>query len=260
MKALGKVRVLIVDDEPLAREGLRAELLSDPDIEVAAECANGRDAVAAIREHSPDLVFLDVQMPVLDGFSVVEAVGVEQMPVVIFVTAYDEYALRAFEAHALDYLLKPVNGERLRAALNRAKELLSLKKATGLNQQLSDLLRELKAGREGERYLERIPVKTKERIIFIEADDIDWVESEDNYVRLHRKGEAHLVREALSNLEGRLDPSKFLRIRRSALVNVRRIKELRPLFNGEYVVVLQDGTRLRSSRRYRKNLDPLLQP
>lgn len=264
MKPLAKVRVLIVDDEPLAREGLRAELLPHADFEVVGECANGRDAVSSIRGLSPDLVFLDVQMPVLDGFGVVEAVGAERMPVVIFVTAYDEYALRAFEAHALDYLLKPVNGERLRAALRRAGEQVTLKNAGAFGRQLAELLEELKAGRGGAgrrgTYPGRIPVGTRERIIFVEADEIDWVESQDNYVRLHRGGEAHLLRETLNSLEGRLDPSKFLRIRRSALVNVGRVEELRPLFNGEYLVVLKDGTRLRSSRRYRKNLDLLLRP
>jgi two-component system LytT family response regulator len=264
VKPMMKVRVLLVDDEPLAREGLRTELLSHPDVEVVAECANGRAAVSSIREQSPDLIFLDVQMPVLDGFGVIEAVGVERMPVVVFVTAYDEYALRAFEAHALDYLLKPINSERLQAALRRAKEQVSLKNTTAFGQQLADLLQELKAGREGQqrrgRYLKRIPIKLKERVIFVETDDIDWVESQDNYVRLHRRGEAHLLREALSSLESKLDPSKFLRIRRSTLVNIRRVKELRPLFNGEYIIVLQDSTRLQSSRRYRKNLDLLLQP
>jgi two-component system LytT family response regulator len=260
VKQTATVRVLIVDDEPLAREGLRADLLACPDVEVVGECANGRDAVSFIRAQSPDLVFLDVQMPALDGFGVVEAVGAGRMPVVIFVTAYDEYALRAFEAHALDYLLKPVDGERLRAAVGRAREQLGLKNADALGRQLADLLRELKALRGGVTYTERIPVKTGERIIFVEADDVDWVEAQDNYVRLHTGGVAHLLREALSSLEGRLDPSKFLRIRRSALVNVRRVRELRPLLNGEYLVVLKDGTRLRSSRRYRKNLDLLLRP
>ena len=264
MKQTTTVRVLIVDDEPLAREGLRAELLAYADVEVVGECANGREAVSFIRSRSPDLVFLDVQMPALDGFGVVEAVGAGRMPVVIFVTAYDEYALRAFEAHALDYLLKPVDADRLGAAVARAREQVSLKNADALGRQLADLLRELKAGREAaERratYPGRIPVRAGERIIFVEADEVDWVESQDNYVRLHRGGEAHLLREALSSLEDRLDPSKFLRIRRSALVNVARVRELRPLLNGEYLVVLKDGTRLRSSRRYRKNLDPLLRP
>lgn len=259
-----KVRVLIVDDEPLAREGLRAELLSHPEIEIVAECSNGREAVQSIQRQAPDLVFLDVQMPVLDGFGVIEAVGAGRMPVVIFVTAYDEYALRAFEAHAFDYLLKPLNSERLGAALRRALEQVSLKNSTALGKQFADLLQELKAGLGGrklqEKYLERIPVKTSESIIFVEADDIDWVETEDNYVRLHSRGETHLVRAAMNSLASRLDPSKFLRIRRSTLVNVRRVKELRPLFNGEYIIVLHDGTRLQSSRRYRKNLDLLLQP
>lgn len=264
MRALVKVRVLIADDEPLAREGLRAELLSDPEVEIIAECANGREAVSSITKHSPDLVFLDVQMPVLSGFSVIEAVGVARMPVAIFVTAYDEYALRAFEAHALDYLLKPVESERLRAALKRAKERLSLSNTAAFGQQLGDLLEELKSLREAkagrERGLERIAVRSKERVIFLETDDIDWVESEDNYVRLHKGKETHLLRETMASMEARLASSGFMRIRRSVLVNGRRIKELRPLFNGEYEILLQDGTRLQSSRRYRKNLNILLEP
>ena len=264
MKASGKIRVLIADDELLAREGLRADLLSDPDVEIVAECADGREAAASILEHSPDLVFLDVQMPVADGFGVVEAVGAERMPVVVFVTAYDEYALRAFEAHALDYLLKPVSAERLHSALGRAKEQISLKSDADFGRRLADLVEELKAGRaHADRpapYAERVAVKTGGRIILLDAGEIDWIESQDNYVRLHRGREAHLLRETLSSLESRLDPSRFLRIRRSALVNVGRVRELRPLFNGEYGLVLGDGTELRSSRRYRKNLDPLLRP
>lgn len=263
MNAAEKVQVLIVDDEPLAREGLRAELVSEPDIEILAECANGRDAVSFIREHSPDLVFLDVQMPVLDGFAVIQAVGAERMPVVIFVTAHDEYAVRAFEAHALDYLLKPINSRRLRDSLGRAKKQIAQKKNVGLSGQLTDLLQELKAsGRiTGPReYLERVAVKVKERVIFLKTDEIDWAESEDNYVRLHRKKEAYLVRGTLSNLASKLDPAKFVRIRRSTVVNVGHIKELRPLFNSEYIIVMEDGTQLQSSRRFRKNLDLLLQP
>jgi two-component system LytT family response regulator len=263
VKAFGKVRVLIADDEPLAREGLRAELLSDPDVEIVAECSNGGEAVSSILKLSPDLVLLDVQMPVLDGFGVVEAVGVARMPVVIFVTAYDEYALGAFESHALDYLLKPVRSERLHRALSRAKKQVSLKKTDDFGQQLADLIQELKSERQGKEqqqsYLERIAVKTKERIIFLDADDINWFESQDNYVRLHRGRDTYLLRETMKSLEEKLDPARFMRIRRSTLVNVKRVKELHALFNGEYVIVLQDGTQLQSSRRYRKNLDLLLQ-
>lgn len=259
---MGKMRVLIADDEPLAREGLRAELLAADDVEIVAECANGRAAVASILAWAPELVLLDVQMPLLDGFGVVAAVGAARMPVVIFVTAYDEYALRAFEAHALDYLLKPIQSERLHAALARAKDLVALKNNAGCGGQLAALLEELRTEREQgrrEAYPARVAVKTRERIIFLDAEEIDWIEAQDNYVRLHRGREAHLLRATMSSLEGKLPAAQFLRIRRSALVNAARIKELRPLLNGEYVVVLQDGTELRSSRRYRCNLDLLLQ-
>jgi two-component system, LytTR family, response regulator len=262
MKAQEKVRILIVDDEPLAREGLRTELLSDREIEIVGECANGREAVSFIEEHAPDLILLDVQMPVLDGFAVIEALGAEQMPVVIFVTAHDEYAVRAFEAHALDYLLKPINRRRLHESIERAKKQLSLRKNAGFGRQLTDLLQALRAdGRSSPpRYLERVAVKANGRILFLKTADIDWIESEDNYVRLHRKKESYLVRETLSGLADKLAPGKFLRIRRSTLVNIGRVKELRPLFNREYIIVLEDGQQLRSSRRFRKNLDFLLQP
>ena len=257
-----KLRVLIVDDEPIAREGIRIHLQAETGIEIVGECANGREAVEAIGQQSPDLVFLDVRMPLLDGFGVVEAVGAERMPVVIFVTAFDEYALRAFEAHAFDYLLKPVDGERLRKSIERARAQIQRIPADDYGQHLLAMLHDLKAQREGRsgrrKYTERIAVKTAQRVSFLDVERIDWIGADGNYVRLHAGREAHLLRETMDGMESKLDPEEFLRIRRSTLVRVRRIRELHPLFNGQYEIILLDGTRLTSSRRYRKNLDRLL--
>lgn len=249
-----KIRTLIVDDEPLARRGIRAQLAEEADVLIIGECGNGREAVAVIKEQEPDLVFLDVQMPELDGFGVVEAIGVERMPAVIFVTAYDKYALRAFEVHALDYLLKPFDGERFLRALQRARAQIERKSISDLSQRLQSLIDDLKAGR---KYAERIVVKSAGRVFFLSVEEIDWVEAADNYVRLHAGGDAHLLRETMSTLEKRLDPAEFLRIHRSTIINVRRIKDLRPLFHGEYEIRLKDGTRLSSGRGYRDSLQEL---
>jgi two-component system LytT family response regulator len=249
-----KIRVLIVDDEPIARRGIRLQLKGEPEIEIVGECADGMEAVAAIKTKSPDLVFLDVQMPEMDGFEVIEAVGVERMPRVIFVTAYDQYTLRAFEVHALDYLLKPFDRDRFVNALNHARS--SLERGE-FNRQLIRLLDDRLAARKP---LERLVIKSGGRIYFLNVEEVDWIEAADNYVELHVGRESHLLRETISGLAARLDPGRFLRIRHSTIVNIERVKELRPLFRGEYVIVLQDGTELTSSRRYRKNLDAILTP
>ena len=258
-----KFEVLIVDDEPLAREGIRDMLQNDPEIEIVGECANGRDAVVAIRKRVPDLVFLDVQMPLLDGFGVIDEIRDEHMPLVIFVTAYDEFALKAFEAHALDYLLKPVNDERLNTALLRAKKLMDRSDSTSYRKQLEGLLEDLRAERKEDkqkRYLDRVSFKSRDRIMFVDVPDIEWIEAADNYVDLHVGKQSHLVRHTLSYLESRLDPRRFVRIRHSTIVNVEKVKELRPTSGGEYDVVLQSGAVLETSRRYRKKLDALLNP
>lgn len=249
-----KIRTVIVDDEPLARRGIRAQLEEENDVEVIAECGDGREAVARIRELEPDLVFLDVQMPELDGFGVVEALGARRLPALIFVTAYDRYALRAFEVHALDYLLKPFDPERFVKALGRARAQIERRSISDLSNRLQSLIDDLKTN---QKYAERLVVKSAGRIFFLGVEEIDWIEAADNYVRLHAGRDAHLLRETMNSLEGRLDPAQFLRIHRSTILNVRRIKELHPLFRGEYEVVLRDGTRLASGRGYRNRLQEL---
>ena len=251
---MGKIRTMIVDDEPLARRGIRAHLAGEKDVEVVAECGDGREAVRLIRELAPDLVFLDVQMPELDGFGVLEALAAERLPAVVFVTAYDKYALRAFEVHALDYLLKPFDAERFAEALGRARSQIERQGLSEISLRLQSLIDDL---RTPAKYAERLVVKTPGRIFFLGVEEIDWVEAADNYVRLHAGRDAHLLRETMNSLEKRLDPAVFLRVRRSAIVNVRRIKELHTLFRGEYEIVLRDGTRLATGRGYRDKLQEL---
>ena len=249
-----KIKTLIVDDEPLARERMRKLLQSETDIELVGECANGRDAVTVIQRESPDLVFLDVQMPELDGFGVLAEISGRAMPVVVFVTAHDKFALKAFEVHAVDYLLKPFDKERFQAALKKARTHLKRSESSGLNERLSELLAGLQTGA---RHPDRIAVRESGRVLFVRATEIDWVEAADNYVSLHVGSESHLLRETMTALEGRLDPKQFLRISRSTMVNVERIKELQPMFHGDYLVILRDGTKLNLSRGYRDKLQQL---
>ena len=250
-----EIRVLVVDDEPLARAFVRRLLADAGGAEIVGECANGREAVAGVRDLRPDLVFLDVQMPEMDGFAVVEAVGAEAMPPVIFVTAYEGHAVRAFEIHALDYLLKPFDQARFADAWAHARERLRGRAAGEEGRQLAALLESLRSRRE---YLGRLIVKTGGRVIFLKTDSVDWIEADDKYARLHVGPASHLVRQTLGALEAQLDPRKFLRIHRSAMVNVERVKELHPLFNGEHTVVLDSGVRLTLSRTYRDKLYGLL--
>jgi two-component system, LytTR family, response regulator len=247
-----KLRVLVVDDEPLARARIRTLLLDDADVAIIGECADGGEAVEFIEKHWPDLVFLDVQMPVLGGFEVVEMVGAESMPAVIFVTAYDQYALRAFDVNALDYLLKPFDRERFEKALKRAKAQIERAQNGDFNERLLTLLKNIKAE---QKPLERLIVKSGGRVFFLRAEEIDWIESVGNYLRLHTGKESHLIRETMNRLEARLDSAKFLRIHRSTMVNIQSIKELRPGVRGEYEVILLDGTTLHLSRGYRDRLN-----
>jgi two-component system LytT family response regulator len=248
------LRVLIADDEPLGRQRLRALLEGEADLEVVGECTDGPSAVAALRQLRPDLLFLDVRMPELDGFGVLEAMGDERPPGVIFVTAYDKYALRAFEVHALDYLLKPFDRERFQKTLERARAQLALAQAPEVHEHLRALLED---ARPGKKYLDRVVIKSTTRVFFLRTEEIDWIEAAGNYLKLHVGPEAHLLRETMNSLEARLDPEKFLRIHRSTIVNIERIQELQPWFHGDYVVLLRDGTKLTLSRGYRQKLQEL---
>jgi two-component system LytT family response regulator len=253
--AMKKIRTLIVDDEPLARERLAGLLANEPDMEILAQCRDGEEAVTAIVDHEPDLVFLDVQMPQMNGFEVIEAVGGDRMPLVIFVTAYDQHALRAFQVRALDYLLKPFDRERFSEALERARRQVEREETGDLGRRLLALVKDL---RRDQPRAERLVVKSGGRLFFLRADEIDWVEAAGNYVRLHVGTTSHLLRETMNAIEGRLDPEKFFRIHRSRIVNMERIQELQPWLNGEYAVLLRTGTRLTLSRGYREKLQERL--
>ena len=252
-----KIRVLIVDDEPLARDRVRSLLQGLPDIECLGECADGVSAVAAIRKDAPDIVLLDVQMPELDGFGVISQLSGGKMPAVIFVTAYDRFALKAFEVHAVDYLLKPFDKDRFITALSRAIDQVKRQQAGELNQRLTAFLSDVRPEPKPKQ-MDRIAVKSSGRVVFVKVDDIDWVEAADNYVSLHVGADSHLHRETMSSLEGQLPSDKFMRISRSTIVNVDRIKELQPLFHGEYTVILRTGAKLTLSRSYREKLDQLM--
>ena len=249
------IRAVIVDDEPLARRRIADLLVAVDDIEIIAQCANGEEAIQTMEASRPDLLFLDVQMPEIDGFDVLQAIGIGTVPVVIFVTAYDQFAVRAFEANAVDYLQKPFDDERFVTALQRARERISQRKTGDVESRLLAVLKEV----HGERgYLRRLVVPAGQRSIFIRVEDIDWIEAERNYVRLHVGDRAHLLRENMSRLESALDPAKFTRIHRSTIVNIDRIQSLESLVHGEYMVVLHDGTKLTSGRAYRGNLHDLM--
>mgnify|MGYP001228223665 CR=1 FL=1 len=244
---------LIIDDEPLARKGIRSLLKSERDIEIAGECADGLEAVEAIQDKRPDLVFLDIQMPGLDGFGVIEAIGVERMPVIVFVTAYDLHALKAFQVHAIDYLLKPLNPERFREALERARRMATTSRPGDLGARILDLLQSVRPT--GERYTERFVIRSLGRVTVVPVTDVEWIQAEGDYVELRTPhGRKYLLRGKISALEEHLDPSLFIRIHRSTLVRIDRIRELRPHFNGDHAVYLQDGTRLSLSRTYRERV------
>jgi two-component system LytT family response regulator len=262
-----RLRALIVDDERLARERLRELLVGDAGVDIIGECGNGDDAVTAIVRDHPDLVLLDIQMPELDGFGVVRAVGVEDMPAVVFVTAHDEHAVAAFEVHAVDYLLKPVDPERLAEAVRRAKRRIASAPGGGardddreLRERLAALVAEVSAAVvPGSAPTGRLAIKGEGRVVFVRIADVDWVEAMDNYVRLHVGRDVHVMRETLSNLEARLAGTTFLRIHRSSIVNIDRIREVQPWFAGDYVVILNDGTKLTTGRRYRAAVQGLLE-
>ncbi len=246
---MDRIRILIVDDEPLARQGIRSHLENDPDVEILGEAGDGVEALERIRTDRPELVLLDVQMPEMNGFEVLDALTPEEMPFVVFVTAYDQYALNAFQVHALDYLLKPYEDERLQEALDRAKS--QLRQKNGSRASTKRLVEMLDSTKSDRGCVGRIMVRSGGRITFVRVDDVDWIEAQGDYICLHTQGKRHLVREKISEMETQLSPDHFLRIHRSTMINVARIKEMQPLFHGEYAVVLQDGTRLTMSRSFR---------
>lgn len=255
------IRTLIVDDELLARRRISNLLRGKEEFTIVGECANGKAAVAAIRQQAPDLVFLDVQMPDLDGFGVLDALEQTPLPVIVFVTAYDQYAIKAFEFHALDYLLKPFDDERFEKTIEWAKEQLRQKETQQLGERLLALLHDpqsLHQAASAPKPLTRLVIKSAGRVQFVRTCEIDWIEAEGYYARLHVGGKSYLLRETLSNLETQLDPSQFLRIHRSTIIHLERIKELQPISHGEYVVVLNNGTQLRLSRSYRDKLSAIL--
>jgi two-component system LytT family response regulator len=241
------IKAIVVDDEPLARQRLVDLLQKEPDVEVAAECHDGHQAVDAIERLSPDLVFLDIQMPEVTGFDVVEAMG-DEMPAVVFVTAYDQYALRAFEVRALDYLLKPFDEARFQDALQRARGRVVQAAETDVRQRLLNLVRDMKSS---SARTDRIVVKTGGRLFFLRTEEIDWVEAAGNYLRLHAGKNRHLIRETMNGIEARLDPEKFFRVHRSSIVNIDRVQALEPCATGDYIAMLADGTRVNVSRTYR---------
>jgi two-component system LytT family response regulator len=252
---LRKIRVVVADDEMLARKFIRRMLKQDPEVEIVAECGNGAETVAMIRKEKPDLVFLDVQMPEMNGFAVLDAVKLDHLPEIIFTTAYESYAIRAFELHALDYLLKPFDQVRFKAALKYAKERFHSHHEEEKRLQIGTLLESIRAQQQ---YLDRVIIRTAGRITFLPTREIDWLEADDKYVHLHTGKGTRMVRQTLSAMEEQLDPRKFVRVHRSAMVNTDRIKELQPLFNGEHSLILEDGTRLTLSRKYKDKLFELL--
>jgi two-component system, LytTR family, response regulator len=244
------IRALIIDDEPLARQSVRRFLKNHADIEILGDCGDGQSAIDTILAKKPDLVFLDVQMPELDGFAVVNRVGAEGMPATIFVTAYDQYALAAFDANAVDYLLKPFGKTRFDRALVRARERIALHLNHESVQRFIEAMENIGTSR---KYIDRLPVTENGRVVLVKTKDIQWIESAGNYARVHTHASSHEIRETLSNLEGRLDPGEFVRIHRSAIVNLQYVKEVQPWFHGYHVVVLESGQKLRMSR-YQKEL------
>ena len=248
-----RIRAVIADDETLARKFIRRMLKDEPDVEIIGECANGKAAVSMIRSEKPDLIFLDVQMPEKDGFAVLQSIP--ELPEIIFTTAYEQYAIRAFELHALDYLLKPFDQARFRDAIRHAKGRLRSKRDKDVERQINALLQSVE---KKPQYLERLVIKSGGRISFLSTDEINWIEADDKYVLLHTGRINPMVRQTLNAMEAQLDPKKFKRIHRSAIVNVARIKELQPMFNGEHSVLLEDGTKLTLTRSYKDKLFDLL--
>lgn len=252
---MDRISALIVDDERLSRQRIRRLLSVEPDVDIVGECANGEEAVAFLKDKPPDVLFIDIQMPGQDGFSVLASLDPGAVPIIVFVTAFDEHALKAFEVQAFDYLLKPFDRRRFQSTMQRIREQLRRVRTDNTQDRLMSLLEGLGQRKSG---ADRIAIKTAGHVVFIKTDDVSWIEAADNYVCLHCGSETHILRETMNALEARLDSSKFLRIHRSTIVNVDRIKELQPWFRGDYLLVLQNGTQLTLSRTYREKLQNTL--
>ena len=258
-----KIRTLIVDDEPLARRTIRDLLQNDSEIEIIGECGSGHEAVEFLRRQPPDILILDIQMPGMNGFEVLARIDHGRIPAIVFITAFDQYALKAFEVHAMDYLLKPFTDERFRETMRQAKSHVELREINRLSQSLRDLLNEYAGAEKGglvkrKSYLTRFMIKTGSRVVFVNASDVDWITADNYYIKLHVNGKSHLLRISMNELEEKLDPKRFLRIHRSTIINFDRVKELHQNPNGEYIVVLKNGTELKLSRSRRERLDALL--
>lgn len=253
------VRALIVDDEAPARKRIRELLENRPWINLAGECASGRSAIRAIQEKKPDLIFLDIQLGDADGFEVLQGIDLESPPLIIFVTAYDEYALNAFDHHALDYLLKPFDDERFEEALGLARERIASRSFGDLNRRLEGFLGDIGSRRNADAHPSRLVIRSSQKVTFVKVSDIEWIEADGSYVSIRAKGKDHLMRESLKNLEEKLDPAHFLRIHRSTIVNADLIRELHPHFHGEYYVELENGKRFKLSRSYRDNAERILE-
>ena len=250
------IRIVVVDDEPIARQGIARLLAAEPDIEIVGEAGSGLEAVDVIEASAPDVVFLDIQMPELDGFQVLDALTLDRLPIVVFVTAHDEFAIRAFEVSAVDYLLKPFDRERLAACMDRVRRHFRTLDADALQARLRDLLRNAP----GKAAPDRLVLRDAGRVFFLPFADIEWIEAAGNYVRVHTAKSAHLVRNTITRMTERLPSSEFLRVSRSAIVNMGRVNEAQSLFNGCFVFILKSGARIESSRRFRKNIAEALTP
>jgi two-component system, LytTR family, response regulator len=253
------IRTIIADDEHLARKKLRVLLDSEPGVQVVAECQDGQQAVSAIQTHRPDLLLIDIRMPDIDGFQVLKQIAPDEMPVVVFTTAYDQFAIRAFEAHALDYLLKPFDRERLHHAVERARAELLKVHDRDLTGRILDLLaKNIEPKIESKQVDDRMVIRAGGKVVFLDVKEIDWIEAAANYVKLNVGKDSYLLREGIGSISERLDPDRFVRIHRSVIVNVRKIKELQPCESGEYIAVLRNGKELSCSRGYRTQLQRLI--
>jgi two-component system LytT family response regulator len=246
-----KINTLIIDDEPLAREGIAQLLKNEDDIQLIGECGDGFSAIELIKKYSPDLIFLDIEMPEMDGFEILQELPPDYHPAVIFVTAFGQYAVAAFKVNALDYLLKPIDPERFAMALKRARNNLRLHSTMEINEKFHVLIKLLKAKEEPSR---RLLIKTSKRMFFVDMKEIDWIEAAGDYVWVHTRGEKYIIRETMNDMERSLDPASFIRIHRSTIVNIDTIKELQPYYRGDYIVILLNGTKLTLGRTYREKV------